>query len=925
MAKNNTTPKKRTQCPGCGGWFIVMKLHKCKNPKRCADEGVNLISNQINSFLSQQQHYDMEWASGNSSVNTIGNYAVKQKLKQPADKLCWQRLVHEINNTFKDSDLRNDILSSNNPDYINDILCNTLYEIQGKICGFVDPNKENNKKYPQRTPAAIEKLKKELKQMNKSFNKNKRQPKADRKKPPAGLWKLLKQLKKLKRWNSQLEKNKAMERADRLFVRNPWKYVQENTFRDANSNIKPDFDIDKAKKHYHSTYSDVKKSKIYSCPPWMQKLRPDIANTTINHDLNVNADIIKSILKNKKSSSSSGHDSIGYGPFKMSESLHPILSHLFNVIIKTKKFPAAWKIGDLIHIYKKGDPKIVKSFRPISLTPSISKIFTAFISRKILQHMQNNNFLADTQKGFLPKVSGCLEHHALLQQAIDRVKSASAGKTELVLILTDLSNAFGTVRHSLIKFALEFYNFPTEIINLISSIYNDLKIRFEINGKVDFVNFDIGVFQGDVASPILFLCVMNICTQYLNSTKFKEAGALIVGNERKTNFSFADDTTLIGKSIKGGEYLLEGFKEFIDWTECFKAAAEKFAGLCFRKSRNGVITFDPRLKYGETEIPSLSQTGALFRILGKYLPSQIDNTKSVQEQVEHEIMARLEKIDHDQISNRHKITAYKLAFRAFSSWILASSDIEPGWVSSDLDTKCREIVKKWVCIPKRGISDGFLYSKQGLDLLTVYDIYRIEKCAQYLTIRSSKDPLIIQIYRQKREKAEQLRKIWSPIRDIENVISKLEAKAEWQNLSPHSQRMKILADLKIQYRAAARAAEAKSSPIATKVKDDLFNCTALMNPCFANVYRKLHEIDQKFYLSIFLNSTICNERLRKMQYRSEGKCDLCGDQRQHLAHIISCCPYSLGQLTSECNRYLWRHNLVIKKLIQHIKPFPKIG
>ena len=199
--------------------------------------------------------------------------------------------------------------------------------------------------------------------------------------------------------------------------------------------------------------------------------------------------------------------------------------------------------------------------------------------------MDSNSFLSSTQKGFRHRISGCIEHHALLQQALDRLQKSAGGKTEMVMIMTDLSNAFGTVRHSLIDFALRFYHFPPSLISLIAEMYKNLKIRFDINQETDTVDFEIGVFQGDVASPIIFLCVINLFTQLLNSEKYNSTGALILGKTRLTNFAFADDLNLLACSIKQAKTLLDAFRIFIEWSRCLVAALKNSEQLHTRKEK----------------------------------------------------------------------------------------------------------------------------------------------------------------------------------------------------------------------------------------------------------------------------------------------------------------------------------------------------
>ena len=84
--------------------------------------------------------------------------------------------------------------------------------------------------------------------------------------------------------------------------------------------------------------------------------------------------------------------------------------------------------------------------------------------------------MASTQKGFLSNVSGCLEHHEIVDQMLNHLAD-QPNSTQIIGILTDISNAFGSIKKGLIKFALEYYSFPTWFVKKIMNIYSKLKLK----------------------------------------------------------------------------------------------------------------------------------------------------------------------------------------------------------------------------------------------------------------------------------------------------------------------------------------------------------------------------------------------------------------------------------------------------------------
>ena len=51
------------------------------------------------------------------------------------------------------------------------------------------------------------------------------------------------------------------------------------------------------------------------------------------------------------------------------------LSNLFNLSLQQQHFPSSWKVANVVHVFKKADPKKVENYRTISLLSIIGKVF----------------------------------------------------------------------------------------------------------------------------------------------------------------------------------------------------------------------------------------------------------------------------------------------------------------------------------------------------------------------------------------------------------------------------------------------------------------------------------------------------------------------------------------------------------------------
>ena len=117
------------------------------------------------------------------------------------------------------------------------------------------------------------------------------------------------------------------------------------------------------------------------------------------------------------------------------------------------------------------------------------------------------------KKGFLPGISGCIEHTSMLMAALRDAKRANR---TIIITWLDLANAYGSVRHNLIHFALSWFHVPNWVCSLVSMYYNALLAKVVTRDwKTSVFPFLIGVFQGCTISPILFNIVFQMCIQYV--------------------------------------------------------------------------------------------------------------------------------------------------------------------------------------------------------------------------------------------------------------------------------------------------------------------------------------------------------------------------------------------------------------------------
>ena len=135
----------------------------------------------------------------------------------------------------------------------------------------------------------------------------------------------------------------------------------------------------------------------------------------------------------------------------------------------------AWKHG-AIHLVPKAtareNPDTPSNFWPIALTSCVGKLFTTLLKNRWLSFMISNGYLnTSVQKAFLPGVPGCLEQYTKLVAAITE---AHKNHRSLTVCWLDLENAYGSVHHGLIDYALQHYHGPLCFRRVVSHLYTYL-------------------------------------------------------------------------------------------------------------------------------------------------------------------------------------------------------------------------------------------------------------------------------------------------------------------------------------------------------------------------------------------------------------------------------------------------------------------
>ena len=222
-------------------------------------------------------------------------------------------------------------------------------------------------------------------------------------------------------------------------------------------------------------------------------------------------------VKKKRHGASAGLNGLNYVVYKKLPAVTWKLFMIFKEVKRRRETPTQWSAAFMVMLAKETDVSSPKLFCNIALTNCDRKLFMTTVATNIETFAVANKFIDKTiQMGFLTGVAGCIEHTFATNEAM---RDAYENHRQIILTFIDLANAYGSVMHNLIQFALWWYHVPPETADIIFDYDEKLEAQVATDDwKTGFFRYQIGLFQGCVLSTILFDLVFNLLLDFFAAT-----------------------------------------------------------------------------------------------------------------------------------------------------------------------------------------------------------------------------------------------------------------------------------------------------------------------------------------------------------------------------------------------------------------------
>ena len=214
-------------------------------------------------------------------------------------------------------------------------------------------------------------------------------------------------------------------------------------------------------------------------------------------------------------------------------------------IIRDGKVSSDWEQSFIVCLYKgKGDALERGNYRGLKMTEQVMKILERIVDGLIRQLVS----IDDSQLGFVPS-RGTTDTIFVVRQLQEKYLAANK---RLYMAFVDLEKAFDRVPRKVIWWALRKLGVEESIVRLVQGRYANARSRVHVGeGYSEEFEVKVGVHQGSVLSPLLFIIVLEaLSREFCSGVPWVDL--------------YADDLVIIAESLE------ECVRRLLTWKEAME-------------------------------------------------------------------------------------------------------------------------------------------------------------------------------------------------------------------------------------------------------------------------------------------------------------------------------------------------------------------